>query len=175
MLRPSRGLTIAAGVARGKLTTVARSLGEALARFYAAEGQGPSVLEAEALPVRFGPVRISLPNPRFQRELLARHDAHHVLGDFDTSLAGEAQVGAWELAAGSGHWFVLLNNLLALPLGLLAPRATVRAFRRGRRCRSLHRHPASWEQLLTRDVDELRRELGLGGLPTGPSGATTRE
>ncbi|HEY8431902.1 MAG TPA: hypothetical protein VIL20_26175 [Sandaracinaceae bacterium] len=77
---------------------------EALRRYHAENGFAGDAMTAETIQVRlFGRVA-ELPNPRFQRALLARHDLHHVITGYGTDLRGEAELGAWELAAGPRHW-----------------------------------------------------------------------
>jgi hypothetical protein len=87
------------------------------------------------------------------------HDLHHVLTGYDTNAIGEFEIAAWELGAGCkgfvAAWQLNLGGLFA---GLLsAPRRTVRAFFRGRRSESLYGRP--FEELLDREVGELRREM----------------
>lgn len=70
-------------------------------------------------------------------------------------------MGAYELGAGPGHWFVWVNNLAALPLGLLCPVRTVRAFVRGRRARSLYMDPTPYEALLNMPLAQLRERMQI--------------
>lgn len=72
------------------------------------------------------------------------HDLHHVATGYGTTLVGEAEIGAWELASGCRHYYVAwILNLGAVVTGLfLAPRRVVRAFQRGWRQRlGLHALP----------------------------------
>lgn len=138
-----------------------RTVRDALRDYHRANGFKGDAMTQETLQVRVLGYTADVPNPRFQRHLLARHDLHHVLTGYATSLVGEAEIGAWELGAGPGHFFVLLNNVGALFLGVLAPRRTLRAFRRGLRARSLYRDDTPYEALLDMPLDELRRKLGI--------------
>ncbi len=134
---------------------------EALRDYHEQNGFAGDAMTEETVQVRLLGRVLDLPNPRFQRHLLARHDLHHVLTGYATTLAGEAEMGAWELAAGPGHWFVALNNLGALLLSVLAPRRTLRAFVRGLSARSLYRDDTPYEELLDMPLDELRAKLGI--------------
>jgi ubiquinone biosynthesis protein Coq4 len=134
---------------------------DALARYHAENGFRGDAMNAETIQMRIRGRTIDLPNPRFQRHLLARHDLHHVLTGYATDLRGEAEMGAWELAAGPGHWFVLVNNVGALLLGALAPVRTVKAFVRGLACLSLYDDCAPYEELLAMSLSELRARLGI--------------
>lgn len=122
--------------------------------------------EARWVKLKLGPIPIAFPNVASRRRAIRFHDLHHVLTGYPTTLRGEAQIGAWEIAAtfpdrGRTYWAAwVLNSTVAL-LGLvIAPRLVVRAFRRGRRCTSLYR--LGWsDALLDMEVDDARRMLGL--------------
>jgi len=116
------------------------TVGEAVGRYHEENGFAGDATIVDTLQVHLFGHTLDVPNPRFQRTLLAKHDLHHVLTGYGTDLRGEAEVGAWELAAGPRHWFVWLNDLGAtLALGGLCPLRTAKAFARGLRCRSLYR------------------------------------
>lgn len=134
---------------------------DALARYHAENGFTGDAMTGETVQVRVLGQTLDFPSPAFQRPLLARHDLHHVLTGYGTDLRGEAEMGAWELGAGPGHWFVWVNDLGALELGVLCPLRTARAFARGLRCRSLYRDDTSYEALLEMETEALRARLGL--------------
>ncbi|MGF1467555.1 MAG: hypothetical protein ACFCGT_15630 [Sandaracinaceae bacterium] len=134
---------------------------DALEAYHRAQGLAGDAVHARVARIRVLGLAVDVPSPSFQRPLLARHDLHHVLTGYDTSLAGEAEVGAWELGAGPGHPFVWLNNLGALLLAVGAPRRAWRAYRRGRRCRSLYLDPLAYDALLAMDLTALRARVGL--------------
>ncbi len=133
---------------------------EGLHRYHVENGFDGDAMTAEKLQWYVLGRRVDLPNPRFQRALIARHDLHHVLTGYGTDLRGEAELGAWELAAGPRHWFVWLNDAGALLLGVLAPKRTAKAFARGLACRSLYRDDTPYEALLDMPLEELRERLG---------------
>jgi hypothetical protein len=162
---------------------------EALRRYHEANGFKGDAMTAETLQIRVLGHVGDLPNPRFQRALLARHDLHHVATGYGTDLRGEAEMGAWELAAGPKLWirpprwsrvpgvegpaavalwmglgaFVWVNNAGALLLGVLAPIRTARAFVRGLFARSLYRDELDYEALLDMTLEALRARLGVRG------------
>lgn len=115
-----------------------------------------------------GRLPLYLLNTAPRRRAVPYHDLHHVLTEYDTSNTGEAEISAWELAAGtSPHWMALLLDLGALGTGLLiAPRRTFRAFLRGRRSRSLYAESLS-DELLAASLGAVRQRLGLDAAP-GP-------
>jgi hypothetical protein len=92
------------------------------------------------------------------------HDLHHIATEYPTTWKGEAEIGAWELASGCAYyfWAWVLNGAAALVGLLLWPRATVLAFRRGRRCTNLyHIEPGFSDRLLLETVRSLRGRLKL--------------
>lgn len=109
-----------------------------------------------------------------RRRAVPYHDLHHVLTEYETSNTGEAEISAWEVAAGTlPHWIALFLDLAGIAVGLMiAPRRTFRAFVRGRRSRSLYPEALSEELLATR-VHAVRDRLriGSGALLATPSDA----
>jgi ubiquinone biosynthesis protein Coq4 len=136
---------------------------EARARYFAENGLGDGGYDARFVVLRVaGLPLVVFPNTRQRVRSVRFHDVHHVLTGYATSWRGEGEIGAWELASGCrDHWAAWLLNFWAALIGLaIAPRAIVRAFRRGRASRNLY--DREWDDaLLERGVLELRRELGL--------------
>ena len=105
---------------------------------------------------------MAFPNTNQRVRSVRIHDVHHVLTGYATSWRGEGEIAAWELASGCrdhiASWYL---NFWAALIGLfIAPRAVLRAFRRGRASRNLYAR--EWDDgILDRSVGELRRELGL--------------
>jgi hypothetical protein len=118
--------------------------------------------------IKLGPIPVAFPNTAGRRAALLPHDLHHVATGYDTTLVGEAEIGAWELASGYRHHYAAwILNLGAFLTGLvLAPRRVVRAFRRGRRSTNLY-HLGIEPGWPDETVGGLRQRLGLGG-PPGP-------
>jgi hypothetical protein len=106
-----------------------------------------------------------------RRRAVPYHDLHHVLTGYDTSNSGEAEISAWEVAAGTWpHWFALFIDLAGLAVGLLiAPLQTFHAFARGRRSRSLYAEPLS-DELLSNPIGATRRRLGIAIVPCHTTG-----
>jgi hypothetical protein len=100
-----------------------------------------------------------------RRRAVPYHDLHHVLTEYDTSNTGEAEISAWEIAAGTWpHWFALFIDLAGLAVGLvIAPLRTFQAFARGRRCRSLYAEPLG-DELLSSPIGATRRRLGIAAV-----------
>lgn len=88
--------------------------------------------------ISLGPVPVPIPNPPSRRRALRIHDLHHVVTGYGTDLSGEAQVSAWECAAGLHNESVAWIFCPAGTLGgmLRWPIKTVTAYARGRRART---------------------------------------
>ena len=112
--------------------------------------------------IKFGPIPIFFPNIPSRASAARYHDLHHILTEYATTLEGEAEVAAWEVATGElpnlAGWFLDLGGF-AYGL-LLYPRKLYRAFLRGRRSKSLYPLPFT-EELLSRKVGEVREALNL--------------
>lgn len=129
---------------------------EALAAFRAAYGRRTASIDARWIWVKLGFLRIPVPNPG---HLLA-HDLHHTILGAPPTLAGEAQVGVFELRSGCANalvWFLCAGSVL---IGLFQrPRSVLRWWRAYRGCRTLYRHPEI-ERMLDLDVEVLRERVG---------------
>lgn len=143
--------------------TETMTLGAARAAYYEANRFGADGGDSlDWVPVKVLGITLKIPNTPARKRAVKYHDLHHVVTGYRTDLAGEAEIGAWELSTGCRRMpaaFVL--NLFALALGLvIAPRRMARAWARGRATRNLYAEPAV-DPLLGKTVDGVRRELGL--------------
>ena len=137
---------------------------EARARYFAEAGFPPDggyaakVVQLASL----GPIPIGFPNSDARRKAVGLHDLHHVATGYKTDWTGEAEISAWEIASGCGRmWFAWYINLQGMLMGwFVDPRATWRAWVRGRHSRNLY-HEGISESLLREQVDSLRARLEL--------------
>jgi hypothetical protein len=135
------------------------TLGEARAQFFDEAGFGADGgYGARWVEVRVGPVPLYFPNTEGRRLAAHFHDVHHILTGYPTSLPGETEIAAWEVATGlRRHWVGWLLDLMGFAFGLVInPRRVYRAFVRGRRSANLY----GWEwddALLARRVGEFSR------------------
>ena len=114
--------------------------------------------------------KLWLPNPRSRRIMVPLHDLHHVATGYDADLQSEAEIGAWELAAGCTTPTLWIINTVAALLGLVvAPRRTLRAFRAGRTARTLYVLRVNYSDLLDLTVGELRLRLSINDEGAGVS------
>lgn len=137
-------------------------VGEARGRYFEANGFGDGGYDEGWVRLRIGPLPVAFPNTPGRKAAVPLHDLHHVATGYDTDLAGEGEIGAWEIASGCFHmraaW--VLNLLAAWPVLFYALPRVFRAFVRGRHSRNLYDAPMH-DALLTLQVGELRARLGL--------------
>jgi hypothetical protein len=146
------------------------TLRNARAAYFAANGLGDGGYESPVVKLMAGPIPLYLPNSAARVRAVRYHDLHHVVTGYGTTWTGEAEIAAWEIATGcADHSAAWILNLGAMAIGLaIAPRATFRAFRRGRRTRNLYRE-AFGDHLLDETVGAMRRRLALDATAPEPS------
>ncbi len=139
---------------------------DARARYFVANGFDERGYADRWVRLQAGPIPLFIPNTRSRVRAVRVHDVHHVVTGYATTFGGEAEIGAWEIASGcADHGAAWVLNLLALPIGLVrVPRATFRAFVRGRQSANLYRRTID-ETLLGRPVATLVHELRLDEPP----------
>ncbi|HMV67134.1 MAG TPA: hypothetical protein PKA64_09805 [Myxococcota bacterium] len=145
------------------------TLREERAAYYARNGFGEDGGYSKWVDwLMLGPVPIPIPNPKARADAIAAHDASHLLAGYGTDWRGEFLESAYELGSGCGRlWFAWVINLHGMLMGaLLLPRATLRAWRRGREALSVYDH--DMEALLAEPVVELRRRLRVPDAPARP-------
>lgn len=138
------------------------TLGDARELYFALNNLGRGGYEDKWVKVEYGPFRFYFPNTKSRVKAVRYHDLHHVLTEYDTSLAGECEIGAWEVATGcAGYFTAWFLNLSVFAVGLfLNPTGVYRAFLRGRRSGNLYRFPFD-EELLSAKVRDVRGKLRL--------------
>ena len=55
-------------------------------------------------------INLTLPNPKFRKDLTHIHDIQHILNDCDTSWEGEGFISGWEVATGFWKHFECVSN-----------------------------------------------------------------
>lgn len=139
------------------------SLGAARATYYEVNGFGSDGGDSlDWVPLKLWKITLKIPNSEGRKKAVRYHDLHHVVTGYGTSWAGEAEIGAWELASGCLRFPVAtVLNLSILAIGLvIAPGRVARAWARGRQTRNLYSED-SIEPLLPRSVESTRARLGL--------------
>jgi hypothetical protein len=139
------------------------TLGEALKRYFVLNNFGADGNYSDRwVEVKLGPVPFTIPNTAARVRAVRYHDLNHIVTEYQTDLAGEMKIAAWELASGCRDFVVAWSlNLSGLAFGLARwPRRTLRAFLRGRRSKNFYGSEYGPE-LLAQPVGEMRRRLGV--------------
>ncbi len=125
---------------------------------------------AKWVDFELGPIPMPIPNSDARRRAVRYHDLHHVLTGYQTDIYGEAEISAWELAAGCRDMVAAwILNLGGMGLGILiAPRRTWRAWLRGCQSRTLYDKSLD-DALLQKRLGSVRTELGLDRPAASPT------
>ena len=147
---------------------------DARAQYFASNGFGDGGYDARWVKLSLGPVPFAFPNTAARVRAVRLHDLHHVATGYDTTVLGEAEIGAWEIGSSCrGFVAAWILNLYAMMLGFwIDPGAVFRAFLRGRHTGNLYL--GEWDEaLLDGRVGELRGRLRLAQ-PVPPATAADR-
>jgi hypothetical protein len=108
----------------------------------------------------FGFLTFYIPNTRARKKAVPLHDIHHIVTGYASTPIGEAEISAWELAAGIyDKHFARFINLAALLYGfILFPKRTFTAYLRGRNSHTLYNTPFS-EALLNEKLKTIQKKL----------------
>ena len=107
-------------------------------------------------------LRFYFPNTQARAEVVRYHDLHHVLTEYETSMPGETEISAWEIATGcTRNYAAWILNLLGFGFGLfINPRRVYKSFLRGRYSTNLYSLPFD-NQLLDSKVGDMRHYARL--------------
>ena len=138
------------------------TLGDARAKYFALNNFGDGGYDDNWVRVEYGWMRFYFPNTRARVRVVRYHDLHHILTEYSTTMPGETEISAWEIATGcTANYAAWILNLLGFGFGLLINRRGVyRAFLRGRHSSNLYAFPFD-DALLESKVGEMRCLLGL--------------
>ena len=142
---------------------------EARKVYFAANGFGETGGYDDAwVDFKLGPIPMPFPNTKARIEAVRYHDLHHLLTGYDTDIAGEFEISAWEIAAGcKGYGAAWVLNLGGMAGGMFrAPARVFAAFVRGRGQRTTYGEQL--DDVLDLTVGEARTRF------TRPAGDTRR-
>ncbi len=136
---------------------------DARATYFAQNGFSEASYRDRFTRIPLGPISLPMWNPPSRQRAVAFHDLHHVATGYATTWTGEAEIGAWEIAASCGAFAAAwIYDAVAMAFGVaFCPRRAFRAFVRGRHARSLYVGELRVDDLLDLHVDELRALLEL--------------
>jgi hypothetical protein len=138
------------------------TLRDARAQYFAVNNFGWGGYDDKWVKVEYGLLRFYFPNTKGRVKVVKYHDLHHILTEYDTSLSGETEIGAWEVATGCTRSLAAwLLNLSGFAAGLfINPSGVYKAFQRGRQSSNLY-HLRFDDELLSHRVGQLRQQLSL--------------
>jgi hypothetical protein len=145
------------------------TLRDAREQYFAINNFGWGGYDDKWVKVEYGLLRFYFPNTVGRVKVVKYHDLHHILTEYSTSLSGETEIGAWEVATGCTRSLTAwLLNLSGFAAGLVInPKGVHKAFLRGRQSENLYHLPFN-EELLSTQVGNLRQQLNLDR-PTSPA------
>ena len=147
------------------------TLGEARAEYFRRSGfSSDGGYSDRWIKVKVWRLPIWLPNTEGRVRAVKLHDIHHVLTEYQTTWAGEAEISAWELGSGGLHrfWAGWWLDLMNIAQGLVVnPNGTFRGFMRGRHSRNLFDREFE-DGMLDDLVGEYRHSLKLEKKPAVP-------
>lgn len=150
----------------------AATLREARALYFVKNGLADADTSKGSSQHALKPVRPGPGSWPVARALGARADAdrlralHHVVTDYDNTLAGESALAAWELASGCGtNLLAWARSLRGILVGLVYhPRQMLRACARGLHSRNLYGDARSGAGRAGRPLDEALLDETVGSL-----------
>ena|ERR1700741_3283379 len=104
------------------------------------------------------------PNFNARRKAVIKHDIHHLLTGYSaSSLIGESEISAWEIASGcKSYWAAFLIDTSGIMIGVpLNSVKVLKAFARGRRTKNLYHDMFSTDEAMDMQIEELQRKLQL--------------
>lgn len=140
------------------------SVATGLQRYLSENGFTTAGYTEPTVELSAGPLTFRFPNGPARQAAIPLHDLHHVATGYGTDLAGEAEIGMWELRAGCNNTFLKLINGAAVLGGLvIAPLRVWRAFRAARGARSLYVCGVPLAALNAMTVPQLRALVQVPG------------
>ncbi len=138
------------------------TLRDARRQYFAVNNFGWGGYDDKWVKVEYGLLRFYFPNTKGRVKVVKYHDLHHILTEYGTSLSGETEIGAWEVATGCTRSLAAwLLNLSGFAWGLVInPKGVYKAFLRGRQSANLYHLPFN-DELLSSSVGDLRQKLNL--------------
>lgn len=111
-------------------------------------------------------LNLYFPNWDSRRRAVLKHDIHHIIAGYPSTLKGEAEISTWEISSGcKGYWAAFAINLLGMMMGIFYPRAIFRAWVRGKNTNNLYDDALTNEEALNTPVSELQDRLLLKADP----------
>jgi ubiquinone biosynthesis protein Coq4 len=138
---------------------------EILSKFYTDNhlekdgGQSSSFVKIDITP-KF---HFYFPNFNARKKAVIKHDIHHLLTNYETTVSGESEISAWEIASGcKNYWTAFFIDTSGVMLGISFNFwGVLKAFSRGRQTKNLYHDQFSTDQALDMQINDLRKHLYL--------------
>lgn len=103
------------------------------------------------------------PNFDARRKAVIKHDIHHLLTGYKTTLKEESEISAWEIASGcKKYWAAFLIDTSGMMIGIpINFWGTLKAFSRGRKTKNLYSDEISTEKAMDMKLGELKKQFHL--------------
>ena len=101
------------------------------------------------------------PNFPARRKALLKHDIHHLVTEYPTTMKGESEISAWEIGSGCGkYWAAWAIDTSGMMLAVFFNiQGIYKAFVRGMRSINLYSDILDNEKAMSTPVEELRQIL----------------
>ena len=103
-------------------------------------------------------INLTLPNPKFRKDVTHIHDIQHILNNCDTSWKGEGYIAGWEISTGFWKYFpIAIFSLWAMGYSLwLHPKSVYSGFKKGLNDVGVIDLNISKSDFMKMELDELR-------------------
>ncbi len=110
-------------------------------------------IESDTAPnwtCKLGPCSLKLPNFKWRKQTICKHDLHHIITQIPCSMTGECRIAAWEYSSGSfPNLYAACFCFPLILLGLIImPKKTIEAYKWGKKCKNLYPQNFSYEEPL---------------------------
>lgn len=102
------------------------------------------------------------PNWDERRRAVEKHDIHHIVTGYPSTVKGEAEISIWEVSSGcTNFWAAWFLDMQGMMLGLIYPTAIFKAFIRGQRSGNLYHTTLTNAEAMKLTPAEVRERLNI--------------
>ncbi len=108
-----------------------------------------------------------IPNFTARKKAVLKHDIHHIVTGYPSTITGETEISAWEIASGcKKYWAAWVLDMSGMMMGIVFNFwGVIKAFARGRKTKNLYYNIISTEEVLDMKLSELQKFLWLDKYP----------
>jgi hypothetical protein len=103
------------------------------------------------------------PNFAARKEVVLKHDIHHIVTEYPSTFKGETEIGAWEIGSGcKNYWVAWTLDTSAVMAGILFNFwGVIKAYARGRRTKNLYSNDISDTVVMSMKLSDIEKHLLL--------------